>query len=57
MQQRQFQAVFWLDGTDGQEDELDDLRRGKLQPDTDDEDDGGEVIRPRHEVPQQDFRA
>lgn len=28
---------FWLDGFDGQEDELDDVRRGKLEPSTDDE--------------------
>ena len=36
--------VFWTDGLDGQEDELDDVEHGQLEPATDDE--AGEFFEP-----------
>ena len=42
-------AGMWLDGLDGQEDELEDVQKGKLDPATDDEVPGDVVIRPNHE--------
>jgi len=42
-------AGIWLDGLDGQEDELEDVQKGKLDPATDDEVPGEVVIRPNHE--------
>jgi hypothetical protein len=39
-------ARVWLDGFDGQEDELEDVQKGKLDPPTDDEGPGEVVIRP-----------
>ena len=39
-------AGMWLDGLDGQEDELDDAHKGELDPPTDDEGPGSVVIRP-----------
>ena len=39
-------ARIWLDGFDGQEDELEDVQKGKLDPPTDDEGPGEVVIRP-----------
>ena len=39
-------AQLWLDGLDGQEDELDDVHKGELDPPTDDEGAGSVVIRP-----------
>jgi len=39
-------ARMWLDGFDGQEDELEDVQKGKLDPPTDDEGPGEVVIRP-----------
>ena len=30
-------GIWWADGLDGQEDELDDVQKGKLDPPTDDE--------------------
>lgn len=43
--------MFWLDGEDGQEDELDDVVKGKLQPHTPaaDEVPGDVVIRPNRD--------
>jgi hypothetical protein len=43
---------LWLDGDDGQEDELDDVAKGKLQPSTPkgDEVPGDVVIRPNRDV-------
>ena len=40
--------MVWFDGLDGQEDELTNVKSGKLDPSTDDEDDGEELIRPDH---------
>jgi len=39
-------AGMWLDGLDGQEDELEDVHKGELDPPTDDEVPGDVVIRP-----------
>jgi hypothetical protein len=43
-------ARMWLDGFDGQEDELEDVHKGKLDPPTDDEVPGEVVIRPNHDA-------
>jgi len=45
-------GMFWLDGEDGQEDELDDVAKGKLQPPTPaaDEVPGDVVIRPNRDA-------
>lgn len=43
-------AGMWLDGFDGQENEWDAVNKGKLDPPTNDEGPGEIVIRPRHEV-------
>jgi len=43
-------ARMWLDGFDGQEDELDDVQKGKLDPPTDDEGPGSIVIRPNRDA-------
>jgi hypothetical protein len=42
-------AGMWLDGLDGQEDEIEDVGKGKLDPKHDDEVPGDVVIRPNHE--------
>jgi len=39
-----------LDGLDGQEDELEDVHKGKLDPPTDDEGSGEVVIRPNRDA-------
>jgi hypothetical protein len=39
-------AGMWLDGLGGQEDELDDVHKGKLDPPTDDEGHGEVFIKP-----------
>ena len=43
-------ARVWLDGFDGQEDELEDVQKGKLDPATDDEGPGDVVIRPNQDA-------
>ena len=40
---------MWLDGLDGQEDELEDVAEGRLDPSTDTEGSGSTVIRPNSE--------
>jgi hypothetical protein len=39
-------AQIWLDGLDGQEDELEDVKKGKLDPPTNDEGEGEVFIKP-----------
>ena len=43
-------AGIWLDGLDGQEQELEDVGQGKLDPSTEDEVPGDVVIRPSQEA-------